>query len=249
MSKSKPATREEFAEYCLRRLGHPVIQINVSKDQVEDCIDEALEYFWYNHHDGSIQLYIPVEVTDQVMEDRYFPIDDSFIGIQRVLETASSGGSGVFSAEYQILSTVYPYALKGDGLLSYNMAMSYLETLKNVATGKTKHLRFTRHMDRLFIDTSWGNVKSGQIFVVEATRRLEPDEFPQVWNDPFLKKYCTALIKRNWGSNLRKLQNVQLIGGVTIDGLQILQEATEELEKLHSVVTSEYQEPIDMIIG
>lgn len=249
MSKSKPATREEFASYCLRRLGAPVIQINVAKDQVEDVIDEALEYFWYNHHDGSIQLYIPVEVTDEVLANRYFPIDDSFIGVQRVLETSSSAGSGVFSAEYQILSTVYPYALKGDGLLTYSMAMSYLETLKNVATGKTKHIRFNRHMDRLFIDTSWASVTAGRIYVVEATRRLDPEEFPQVWNDPFLKRYATALIKRYWGNALRKLNGVQLIGGVSIDGLQILQEANEEIAALHQVMTSEYQEPVDFIVG
>lgn len=249
MSKSKPQTREEFAHYCLRRLGAPVIQINVAREQVEDAIDEALEYFWYNHHDGSIQMYLPAEVTDEVMTQRYFPLDDSIIGVQRVLETSSVAGSGVFSAEYQILSTVYPYALKGDGLLSYSMAMSYLETLKNVASGKTKHLRFNRHMDRLFIDTSWGVVSVGQMYVVEVTRRLDPEEFPQVWNDPFLKRYATALIKRYWGNALRKLQNVQLIGGVSIDGLQILTEANDELAALHQVVTSEYQEPVDFIVG
>lgn len=244
MSKSKPANREEFIDYCLRRLGAPVIQINVARDQVEDCVDEALEFFWYNHHDGSVQVYLPVEATEQVLKDRSFPIDDKIIGVQRVLETASAGGSGVFSAEYQILSTVYPYALRGDGMLSYAMAMSYLETLKNVATGKTKGLKFNRHMDRLYIETNFNQVQKGQMYVVEATLRLDPEEFPQVWNDPFLKRYATACIKRTWGNNLRKLQNVQLLGGVQIDGLQILQEANEEIQTLHQLMVTHYQEPV-----
>lgn len=248
MSASKPETRKEFKAYCLRRLGAPVIQINVDNQQVEDLVDAALEYFGRNHHDGSIQMYVPVEVTAEVLRDRYFPIDDSFVGVQRVLET-SYQGSSQFSIEWQLMASTYPFALKGDGLLTYSMAMSYRETLKNVVSGKTKHIRFNRHMDRLFIDIDWNTVREGQIFVVEATRVLDPDEFPQVWNDPFLKKYATALIKRQWGNNLRKLRNVQLVGGVTIDAEGILQEAEAEIKELEESMILEHQEPVDFIMG
>lgn len=248
MSASKPETRKEFKAYCLRRLGAPVIQINVDNQQVEDLVDAALEYFGRNHHDGSIQMYVPVETTAQVIQDKYFPIDDSFVGVQRVLET-SYQGSSQFSIEWQLMASTYPFALKGDGLLTYSMAMSYRETLKNVVSGKTKHIRFNRHMDRLFIDIDWNTVREGQIFVVEATRVLDPDEFPQVWNDPFLKKYATALIKRQWGNNLRKLRNVQLVGGVTIDAEGILQEAEAEIKELEESMILEHQEPVDFIMG
>ncbi len=248
MSASKPETRKEFKAYCLRRLGAPVIQINVDNQQVEDLVDAALEYFGRNHHDGSIQMYVPVEATAQVIQDKYFPIDDSFVGVQRVLET-SYQGSSQFSIEWQLMASTYPFALKGDGLLTYSMAMSYRETLKNVVSGKTKHIRFNRHMDRLFIDIDWNTVREGQIFVVEATRVLDPDEFPRVWNDPFLKKYATALIKRQWGNNLRKLRNVQLVGGVTIDAEGILQEAEAEIKELEESMILEHQEPVDFIMG
>lgn len=248
MSASKPESRREFKEYCLRRLGAPVIQVNVDNLQVEDLIDQALEYFQRNHYDGSIQMYVPVEATAQVLADKFFPIDESFIGIQRVLET-SYMGSGQFSIEWQMMAATYPFALRGDGLLTYSMAMSYRETLKNVVSGKTKDMRYNRHMDRLFIDISWNVVREGQIFVVEATRALDPDDFPNVWNDPFLKKYATSLIKRQWGNNLRKLRNVQLVGGVTIDAEGILAEAEKEIEDLEANMILEHQEPVSFIMG
>lgn len=248
MSSTKPETRKEFKEYCLRRLGYPVIQINVDDKQVEDLIDVSLEFFWRNHYDGSIQQYLPVEVTNKILQDRFFPIDESIIGIKRVLETPILG-SNSFSIEYQLAQNNLPFSLKGDGLISLTIAQSYFETLKFLTSGKTKSIRFNRHMGRLFIDIDWKTVKLGQIFVVEATRALDPDEFPQVWNDPFLKKYATALIKRQWGNNLRKLKNVQLVGGVTIDADGILQEADNEIKELEQAILLEYQEPVDFIMG
>ncbi len=248
MSASKPESRKEFKAYCLRRLGAPVIQINVDNQQVEDLIDVALEYFNENHYDGSIQVWLPVEATSTVLQNKYFPMDSTIIGVQQVLET-SYQGSSQFSVEWQLMASTYPFALQGDGLLTYSMAMSYRETLKNVVTGKSKHLRFNRHMDRLFIDIDWRSVKQGQIFVVEATRVLDPEEFPRVWDDPFLKKYATALIKRQWGNNLRKLRNVQLVGGVTIDAEGILQEAETEIKELEDTMILENQEPVNFIMG
>jgi hypothetical protein len=243
MSKTKPETRKEFKEYCLRRLGAPVIQINVADAQVEDLIDEALSYFGQNHMDGSIRLYVPIQVTAKVLQEKCFPIDDSFVGVIRVLETGS--GSGLFSDSFQALSQVQPFTMKGEGLITYTLALSYFEMLKDITVGKSKTMRFNRHMDKLYIDLNWNNVKLGQYFVVEADRVLDPDDFEQVWNDSFLKKYATALIKKQWGNNLRKLRNVQLIGGVQIDGQSILDEAEVELDNLKNSVLLEYQEPAD----
>lgn len=129
------------------------------------------------------------------------------------------------------------------------MAMSYRETLKMTLTGKTKPFRFNRHMNRLFVDTNWANVKVGNTFVAEVFRTLDPEEFPTVWNDPFLKEYATNLIKRQWGNNLRKLRNVQLVGGVSIDGAEILQEAETRIKELKEECLLEHQEPIGFIMG
>jgi len=248
MSVHKPANRNEFREYCLRRLGKPVIQINVEKNQVDDLIDEALEFFQRNHFDGSIHMYLPFTITAQALQDKFLEVDESIISVNNLIESSIYSGS-MFSIEWQMMAQSYPFALKGDGLLTYSMAMSHRELLKMTLSGKTKPIRFNRHMNRLFVDMDWNQLKEGQTLVADAFRVLDPDEFTEVWNDPFFKKYATALIKRQWGNNLRKLKNVQLVGGVTIDGGEILQEAEAELKELKEEILLEHQEPIGFIMG
>lgn len=243
MSSSKPENREEFINWCLRRLGAPVIRINVAREQVEDIVDAALQKFHREHYNGSINLYLPAEVTAQVKQDRFFPLDKSIIAVERVLET-NSVTTGQFSAEYGLISSTYPFALKGSGLASYTMAMQYLQTLRDVTSGRFKNHRFNMRMNRMFIDTDWSQVPEGRIFVVEATRALDPDEFTDIWDDQWLKRYATCLIKLQWGNNLRKMQNVQLVGGVQIDGLQIVTEANEELRDLEADILLSEQEPV-----
>lgn len=248
MSSRKPETRVEFKEYCLRRLGKPVIQINVADPQVEDLIDEGIEYFHRNHYDGTIQLYLPMTVTEQVMQDKFFEVDDSIIGINNLLESTIYTNNQ-FSVEWQMIASAMPFALKGDGLLTYDMAMTYREQLKMSISGKTKPIRFNRHMNRVYVDMDWSQIKVGKVFVVECFRTLDPEEFPEVWNDPFLKKYVTALVKRQWGNNLRKLRNVEVLGGVMIDAESILQEAEAEIKELEDAVLTEYSEPVDLMMG
>lgn len=248
MSLSKPANRTEFKEYCLRKLGKPVIQINVESGQVEQSIDEALEFWHRNHYDGSIEMYLPFTVTEEVKSLGYFEVDETIISINKLCESGFNTSSQ-FTVDWQLIAQTYPFALKGDGLLTYTMALSYRELLKMSIEGKTKPIRWNRHVNRLFIDQAWSTVAVGKTFVAECYRVVDPDEFPEAWNDPFLKEYCTALIKKQWGNNLRKLRNVQLVGGVTIDGQEILQEAETELKELHERVFLEHQEPINFIMG
>ena len=248
MSRTRPASRDEFVAYCLRRLGAPVIRIDVAPEQVEDLVDEAVYKFQYEHFNGSIQAFLPFTVTAE-SKTKGFPVDESIIGIQEVLDSGIVGGSSKFSLQYQLTAPAYEYALKGGGMLTYMLQMQYLETLKMIAaSGKAQRMRYNRHMDRLFIDSV--NLEVGQVYIAECTVALDPDEHTQMWNDPFLKRYATALIKRQWGNNLRKLQNVQLIGGVTIDAQQILTEAQEEIDKMHEEMLLEHQEPIlQMLMG
>lgn len=248
MSASKPETRTEFREYCLRQLGKPVIQINVAPPQVEDLIDEAIEFFHRNHYDGVINQYLPVTVTERVLRDKFVEVDPSIISVNTLLESGLNSTS-MFSVEWQMIAQAYPFSLQGGNLLTYDMAMSYREMLKMTLTGKTKPIRFNRHMNRLYIDTNWATVKEGQTFVADVFRTLDPDEFPNVWNDPFLKEYATNLIKRQWGNNLRKLRNVQLVGGVSIDGAEILQEAEARIKELKDECLLEHQEPIGFTMG
>lgn len=263
MSKSKPATREEFIEYGLRRLGHPVIQINVAREQVEDLVDQAITYFQEQHYNGSIQLLYPVAVNAQMLQDRSVAIDDSVIGVHRLIEVQGIGGStpapssGVNPFDPSLMMSQILFGsgrcsgggFARGGLLTYHLVMSMQSELKRVVSGRTKTIRFNRHMDRVYIEMDWSKIKEGDYFVFEITKALDPEDWPQMWNDDWLKRYFTALVKRQWGNNLKKLNNVQLVGGIQIDGLAIYQEAVEEITALEAEMTLAHQEPPPMVMG
>lgn len=260
MSATKPATRDEFKNFCLRKLGEPVIRVNVAPEQVEDCIDQALEYFQRMHYDGSMQMLLPVEVTQEVKDQGYFKVDDSILGIKRVLSLGGSWNQSnpdaMLTFQWQMiagaaraLSGCIGCSMCNNGMTQY---MGYLQNMNNLRWllgGDHTPMQWSRHTDRLYIFGNDTNLTVGTIVVVEATRVLIPDEFPQVWNDPFFKRYCTALIKQQWGNNLRKLRNVPLAGGVMIDGQSILEEAVAELEFLEANMQSEWMEPPMPMVG
>lgn len=244
-----PSNKCEFKDYCLRRLGKPVIQINVSDSQIEDLIAEGVDYFQLYHYDGSETLYYPLTITKEIIQSQSIPIDSSkFIGVNRLLESSFYGQSQ-FSVEWQLMASTYPYALKGDGLLTYYQAMQYQSLLRLMVSGKTKDIRFSRHTNRLHLNCDWSSLKEGQVFVAEVVQRIDPNDNPALWNDPFLKEYVTSLIKLQWGNNLRKLKGVQMIGGVQIDADGILNEAIQELQNLKENMIWKHQEPLDFWMG
>jgi hypothetical protein len=255
MSASKPATRAEFRAWCLRELGEPVIRVNVAPEQVEDKIDFALGYFQRNHYDGSQHLYLPVAVTQDVLDRGYFEVHESIIGITRVLEWSGVGMAPTspditINPIWQIIAaaamTAYGCvgcAMCNDGMTQYAGYLTNINTMRAMFANDATHMEFSRHMGRLYIYGEKSKMKIGTIFVVECSRALIPEEFPAVWNNEFLKLYATAQIKRQWGNNLRKLRNVPLSGGVMLQGEEILQEAEETIRDLEDRCKSEFQEP------
>lgn len=201
------------------------------------------------HYDGSETLYYPITITKEIIQSQSIPIDSSkFIGVNRLLESSFYGQSQ-FSVEWQLMASTYPYALKGDGLLTYYQAMQYQSLLRLMVSGKTKDIRFSRHTNRLHLNCDWSSLKEGQVFVAEVVQRIDPNDNPALWNDPFLKEYVTSLIKLQWGNNLRKLKGVQMIGGVQIDADGILNEAIQELQNLKENMIWKHQEPLDFWMG
>lgn len=252
MSKHHPTTREELKEYCLRRLGKPVIQINVADDQVEDLLSEGIDYFQLEHYNGSETLYYPVTVTEEMKAQEAIPIDPTqFIGVIRLLETSTYGSGDWATDAWQFAAATMPrsFALAGDGLLTYVQAMSYQNTLRLMVTGTRKDIRFVRHTGKLKLDADWSKINTGKILVAEVVRRIDPDENPEVYNDPWLKEYCTALIGMQWGLNLIKLKQVNLIGGTQIDGDAIFNQWKEVWTKLRENVIWSSQEPLDFYVG
>ena len=299
---SKPSTRAELKEYCLRKLGKPVIEINVDDDQVDDRIDEALSFFEDYHFDGTEKIYMKHQLTVEDINRRWIYAPDAVTFVTGVFPFDDSNASiNMFDLRYQLrLNDLYDFT--SVSYVSYEITMQHIRTLQLLFSG-TPQFRFNRKQNKVFLDIDWTrDVQPGQYVVIECYRTLNPSTitltgtcattnasntvvgtgnifdqevlendfvtfgteslqiakinsptsitvrgpftttqnsatmtaagYSDVFNDRFLKKYATALIKLQWGNNLSKFAGIQMPGGVTLDGVRIMTEAREEIEKL-----------------
>lgn len=242
-------SRQGLIDYCLRSLGHPVVEINVDDDQVEDRIDEAFEFYREYHYDAVEKVYFKHQLTANNMSNHYVELNDAIVGVERVLPFSNkSTGINIFDIRYQILINDL-YSLMSTDLIYYTQVRQQLELINQTLVG-TKPVRFNRHMNRLYIDMNWdGDVYEGDFLIVEGWRILDPDTFTDVYNDRWLKKYATALIKRQWGINMKKFDGVLLPGGVTLNGQRIYDEATAEIKAIEDEMQSNYELPVDFFTG
>lgn len=225
---AQPYDRESFKEYCLRKLGFPVIEINVSDEQIEDRIDEAMSFFRDYHYDGSQLVYLRHQLTEQELEQGYVDVPPRLLGVTRIFDLGASisTGSGMFNVSYQfVLNNLED--ITGYNITNYYMAMQHLEFIQEILVGKPM-IRYNRHVDKLFIDIRKGTLRAGSFIIIEAYDIVDENEYADFWRDRWLQNYATVLIKEQWGSNLTKFEGMQLIGGVTFNGQQILSDAREE---------------------
>ena len=242
-------TREQLKDYCLRRLGSPVIEINVDEDQIEDRIDDAFQFYREYHYDAVEMVYLKHQFSEQDITNQYISVPDSEVGVNRILPFSNkSDGTNIFSIRYQILLNDL-YSLMSTQIIYYYQVKQELELINQILVG-VKPVRFNRHMNRLYIDMDWtGDAAVGDYIIVECYRILDPETYRDVYNDMFLKRYCTALIKRQWGENLKKFSGVQLPGGVTINADQIYQDALTEITQIESEMQSRFELPVDFFTG
>ena len=315
---AKPTTRQELIDYCLRSLGHPVIEINVDDDQLEDRTDEAFQFYQEYHSDAIYKDYLkhqvtatPITLTAAVsanfavnstitggtsgataeiidaptsttirvkkevgdfqanetitsgavtatvssivvgdLKNEYIPVPDAITTVQRIFPLDDENSSiNMFDVKYQIhLNDLYDLR-SGSGITTYYQTQQYLRTLDLIFNGM-EHIRFNRHLNRLYIDCDWENeIKEDSYIIVECFRIVDPTTFTDVFNDMFLKKYLTSLIKRQWGLNLSKFEGMQLPGGVTISGRQIMEDANGEIEKIEEEMQLKYELPPNFYMG
>jgi hypothetical protein len=242
---AKPKSRQELVDYCLRNLGAPVIEINIDDDQLGDRLDDAIQFYQEYHADATIRRYRKHQITAQDVTNKYITLPESFIYVTRVLPfDVNASGTGDFNIEYQMMLQDI-YDLRGpSSILSYALSQEHLAMIDTLFDGKDQTVRFNRHMDRLFIETRWGSdLVKDQFIVIEGYETINPSDFTNIYNDLFLKRYLTALIKRQWGTNLKKFEGMQLPGGVTINGQQIYDEAVDEINKIEEEMQSKYEMP------
>lgn len=229
---AQPTTREEFKEYILRKIGAPVIQINVSDEQVEDRVDEAISFWRDYHYNGSQLIYLKHQITQEDADRGYINLPQNILGIQKIfdLNTSISTGTGIFNVQYQFvlnnLSDITGYSIQ-----NYYMTMSHLEFLQEWLVGRPL-IRYNKHVNRLYIDVDKSSWRVGSYIVVEAYDIVDGETYSDVWEDRWLQNYATALVREQWGLNLTKFTNMQLVGGVSFNGEQILNDARTERQTM-----------------
>ena len=249
---AKPNSRSTLIDYCLRALGAPVIEINLDDDQIGDRIDEALQFYQHYHADAIEKVYLKHQITQVDIDNKYIPLNDLITDVVQVLPLRDNKNTGdsMFDVRYQMhLNDVYNLGFMGS-LVEYEMTQQFLSLLDMVIDNDQKHISFDRHKNQLRIDMDWGSeVEVGHFVIIECYRILNPDTFTDVYNDYFLKKYATALLKMQWGMNLLKFEGMQMPGGVTFNGRQLFDDAKEEIQKLEEEVRLNWEQPVDFYTG
>lgn len=251
--------RQDFTDYCLRRLGFPVIDINVDPDQVQDRIDDALQYWQDYHFDGLQKVYWIHYVSQDDINQKYLDLSTSMdaegntmeiVGISRIFPLMDSQATvNMFDLRYQLrLNELYDFT--SASYINYTLTQQHLRSLELMFSGEVP-IRFQRHMQRLYIDWAWGSTEApaGTVVIAEAYAVINPDVYGKVWNDRWLKEYATALVKRSWGANLKKFNNLQLPGGVTLNGDKIYDEAFQEIKALEDEMAENYFSPLEWFMN
>jgi hypothetical protein len=230
-------------------LGSPVLEINVDDDQVEDRIDDAFQFYREYHYDAIERVYLKHQITQTDKDNQYISVPDTVVGVQEIFPfTNKSDGLNLFSLKYQIMINDL-YSLMSTDLIYYYTVKREIELINQLLVGQ-KPIRFNRHMNRLFIDMDWSaDVAVGEYLLVDCYRILDPETYRDVYDDRFLKMYTTALIKRQWGDNLKKFSGMQLPGGVTLNGETIYNEAMVEIKQIEDDIQSSFQLPVDFFTG
>jgi hypothetical protein len=302
-----PNTRETLKQYCLRNLGKPVIDINVDDDQVEDRLDEALQYFAQYHSDGIERMYLKYKVTaddvtrlttnksfnvdekgtvaenieledgtlttgdtsgDLAAEDggailtedstlvrtsyeetqNYLVIPDAVISVVNIFPLSDRANLNMFDVRYQLrLNDLYDFS--STSIVHYEMTMKHLDFLDHILVGE-KPIRFNQLSNRLYIDQDWVNdITADEYIIIECYRKLDPDAHTDIFDDLYLKRYATTLIKRQWGQNLSKFSGTAMLGGVTLNGPELFSTALSEQEKLEEEIRLNFEEPPHMQQG
>jgi len=281
---AQPASRQQLIDYCKRQLGAPVLEINVADEQVNDLVDDAVQYFQERHFDGVSQAFLKYKLTQNDVDrgrarggvndptagittttatatidgasmefdweenSNYLQVPPEIIGVTKIFhyDGTNAMSSGMFSIKYQMfLNDIYYWG--ATELLTYAMTKTYLSDIDFLLTTQ-KQIRFNQRMDRLYMDVDWSNVGVGDYIVMDCYRAANPNDYVRVWNDSFLKKYLTQLVKRQWGQNLLKFQGVKLPGGVELNGRQIYDDAQKELDNIREQMSNTYElPPLDMV--
>ena len=257
---AKPATRQGLIDYCLRKLGAPVLEINVDDDQIDDLVDDAIQFFNERHFDGVERMYLKYKLT-QADIDRGQAKNTDGVGIVTTSATSTSiAGYGTTTANWyetsnfiqvpdSVVGVEKIFKFDSSSISGGMFSIKYQLFLNDLYHFNSVELLQYAMTKSYLEDIDWGYDSADDWLILDCYRALDPNSFTQVYNDVFLKQYLTALIKRQWGQNLSKFKGVKLPGGIEMNGGEILQSAESELDALRSRMTTEYELPPYDFIG
>mgnify|MGYP003388692816 CR=1 FL=1 len=267
---AKPASRDDIIDYSLRKLGAPVVDINVDRQQCEDRLDEALELFAEYHSDGAEKELFAYQITATDKARQYIDVESvgepigatggritgkDILTVVKIHQFGEFANINMFDVRYQMALMDYFGINRGlgfnstMGLSRYDSTKRYINMIQDFFSPE-KQIRFNKVTNKLNIDGDWINdIVEDRYFLIEAYVGLQAAQFSEIFNDIWLKKYVTSLIKRQWGANMSKFEGVQLPGGVQLRGGEISQEAVQEIEKLEEELRLTYEYPIDFMTG
>lgn len=240
-----PTSRVLFKQKCLRALGYPTLQIEADDEQIEDRIDDALIMFWEWHYDGLERTYFKYQLTSTDITNQYITVPDEIIGVSKVLEMGSSQASSLFSIKYQMALNDFWDLSASRSLIYYWTARTHLELIADFFSQQPS-LLYNKRVNKLYLQMNWSSVRSGDWIVAEAYKHVDPESYPKVWQDPWLFKYAVALIKKQVATHLKKF-NMQLPGGVTFNGQDMYNEASQDIKDLEQEMIDSSLPPLDII--
>jgi hypothetical protein len=236
-----PNSRESLAQFALRKLGSPVIKINVSEEQVDDAIDTALYLYGQMHMEGSDKLYYTYSVNEQDIANRYITLPNNIIGAVRLFPIGDAlNTNSLFNMRYQFVINDL-YNISNVSLIPYYMVMEHVQFLEQMLVGQ-QPIRYNRHNNICYLDMDWDTITVGEFLCVECYGVLDPEEYPGIFSDKWLQDYTTEQIKLRWGAVL-KVMNLPMPGGVSFNGQRIYDEATSEIERLEKQLLKKYSLP------
>ena len=327
-----PTSRTTLIDYAKRKLGWPVIEINVDDDQAEDRLDDALQYFSEYHFDGVVKDFIKHQMTTVDRTNEYISISNDVLSVLGIFPTDETTVN-MFDIRYHTRLDWLNSGWMGNQMLHYDMVKKHMNLIQMLLSGQ-KPIRYNRHQNQLHLDLDWptqfgsfsgttvtvltvtaggtgytsaptvtiaaptttgttatatatvsGGVVTGltiteagtnyvsktppavtfsggggsgaaatatvgtEYIIIECWKKLDSATYTDIFDDMFLKEYVTALIKRQWGSNLSKYEGLQLPGGVTLNGAKIFEEAQVEIDKIQEQMSLKYELPTDFMIG
>tara|TARA_R110000765_G_scaffold270094_2_gene368934 strand:- start:4829 stop:5584 length:756 start_codon:yes stop_codon:yes gene_type:complete len=250
---ASPNSRDTLIDYCKRRLGEPVIEVNVDEDQLEDRVDEAIQYYQEFHSDATFRAYVSHELTASDITNKYITTSSDVHTVTRVFPLISSSSSSgqLFNLRYQMhMSELTDMAQFAGDIAYYEQIQQYLSLLDMTLNGHTM-VDFARRQNRIYLHGHIEDldITAGDYVVYEVYNTINPDSHTSIYNDMWLKEYTGALIKEQWGMNLMKFEGMQLPGGVILNGRQLFDDAQGEIQDLKERIRLEHEMPADFFVG